>query len=110
MTSMRRGRRTFANVTSALALFVALGGGAFAVGRAANGNGTIHACYEEGGPHRGDVRLLLSGRCRHRERPISWNAQGRPGPAGPSGAPGTAGTPGTAGAPGAQGEPGAPGA
>jgi hypothetical protein len=95
-----RPRLTFANVTSALALFVALGGGAVALGAAIDHNGAIHACYVKSGPHRGDVRLLLKGSCRHAERSISWNVDGPTGPAGPQGEPGAPGTPGAPGAPG----------
>jgi hypothetical protein len=40
------------------------------------------------GKHRGDVRLLVAGRCRHGEKRVSWNQRGVPGAPGADGAPG----------------------
>lgn len=100
-----RSRLTFANVASALALFLAVGGGgAVAVGAIGGGDGTIKACYVKKGDARkgtstGEVRLLLKGsRCPKGETAFSFNARGAQGPAGPIGAPGAPGADGVAGA------------
>ncbi len=102
-----RSHLTFANVASALALFMAIGGGgAVAVGAIGGSDGTIKACYvKKGNPHKGtstgEVQLILKGsKCDEGEKAFSFNARGGQGPAG---APGAQGTPGTNGANGANG-------
>ncbi len=100
-----RQRLTYANVTATLALFLALGGGAYAVtgGAAARGR-TYRACVAKS---TGAMRLLASRRrCGRRERLITWNQVGPQGVAGLRGAEGQAGP---AGAPGTDGAAGAPG-
>ena len=63
-----RSHLTFANVASALALFMAVGGGgAIAVGAIGGSDGTIKACYVKKGKARkgtstGEVQLLLKGK------------------------------------------------
>jgi hypothetical protein len=58
-------------VVAYVALFVALGGSAYAVtGRSP---APIHACASK---RTGQLRLLRRGRCRRGELPISWNQEG----------------------------------
>lgn len=103
MFSTLRPRLTFANVTSVLALFAALGGGAVAISGVTNSEGEIQACYDKKGPDRGEVRLLVKGKCTRQERKIVWSRQGPPGPAGEQGLQGQPGPPGADGAAGANG-------
>jgi hypothetical protein len=97
-----RSRLTFANVASALALFMAVGGGgAVAVGAIGGSNGTIKACYvkkgnADRGTSTGEIRLLLKGKCHRGEKAFSFNAKGSPGVAGAPGAPGSPGANGSA--------------
>jgi hypothetical protein len=88
-----RSRLTFANVASAVALFISLGGGAYAAtGSLLRADATIRACVGK----TGDVRVLTANQsCRKRETAIAWNKRG---PAGIAGAPGPAGERGPAGA------------
>jgi hypothetical protein len=91
MPSALRARLTFANVTSVLALFAALGGGAVAIGADANKAGEIRACYVKTGTDQGAVRLLVKGRCTRRERKITWSQRGPIGPQGVQGQRGLSG-------------------
>jgi hypothetical protein len=80
-----------------IALFLALGGAAVAVGadQSAGSRGRLYACVT-----RAFHTLNLtdkSTRCPNGQRKISWNATGRRGPAGADGAPGVAGERGPAG-------------
>jgi hypothetical protein len=72
---------------------------------------TIHACARL---HDGRLRTIdANALCRHNERALEWDVQGRPGdagPAGPAGPPGDAGPVGPAGPPGDAGPAGPPGA
>jgi hypothetical protein len=107
-----RSRLTFSNVLSAVALFVALGGGALAASTI-GGGGKIGACYKTSGKSKGLVRLVASGtKCKPGEKAIAWNQSGPAGAAGAkgaAGAAGAAGTNGTNGAKGDKGDTGAPG-
>jgi hypothetical protein len=81
-----------------LALFVALGGSAYAVtssagSSSASGN-SIHSCYSN---RTGALRLLLSGQCRRGETELTWNQRGRRGPIGRRGPRGPQGVVGTGG-------------
>ena len=73
-------RPTFANVCAVGALVLA--GGGLATAAIPGRNGTITACLK---PATGTLRMLdtarrgSAGRCRHGERPLTWNQQGRPG-------------------------------
>ena len=99
---------TYANAAATLAVVLAAGGGAFAVGAVVDREGNIKACYVKKGRSAGDVRLLVKGtKCRKGEAKIAWGKAGPQGAAGQSGAQGSAGPQGP---PGAQGEPGAAGA
>jgi hypothetical protein len=73
-------RPTFANICALGALVLA--GGGLATAAIPERNGTITACLK---PATGTLRVLdtarrgSSGRCRHGERALAWNQQGRPG-------------------------------
>ena len=74
---------TYANVVSTLALFVVLGGGAYAVTGRATASGVIHGCVASNGTLRivGNSHACHKARRhgKHRtpgETPISWNQQG----------------------------------
>jgi hypothetical protein len=98
-----RPRLSYANVAASLALFAALGGGAYAAVSAIPGpDGVIHGCYKK---HKGSLRLVPAGRrCSHSERAIAFNQTG------PKGTAGLRGTKGATGATGARGATGATGA
>jgi Collagen triple helix repeat (20 copies) len=103
---MLRPHVTYANVVATLALFLALGGGAYAatklpansVGPAQIQNGAVSSKKVKNGS-------LVAADFKKGQLPAG--ARGVAGDAGPQGA---AGAPGTAGAPGSAGTPGAPGA
>lgn len=110
MLHQLRARLTFANVIASIALFVALGGGAYAaVGKLPAKDETIKACARVG---KGDLRLASAKRpcAKKTEQAISWNKQGPAGVAGRDGAMGPAGPQGPAGATGPQGPAGPQGA
>lgn len=99
-----RSKVTYANVAATLALVMAMGGGAFAVGAVVDRSGKIQACYVKNGRTAGDVRLLVKGtKCRKNEAKISWGQAGPQGSAGQNGAPGAAGATGPQGPAGASG-------
>ena len=95
---------SFSNVISVLALFVALGGGAYAAVSSIPGpDGVIRGCYQKS---KGTLRVIKSGqKCQKKsELAISWNQKGVPGTtgqAGPQGITGSQGQPGTNGKDGA---------
>jgi hypothetical protein len=90
MLSRLRPRLTFANVTSAIALFVALGGGAWAATSFIGSDGQLHACVDK----KGALRLVKAGKkCATGESRIAWNQRG---PRGLRGARGLAGRDGAA--------------
>jgi hypothetical protein len=96
-------RLTYANVTATLALFVALGGGAYAATSFVGADGVIHACTARDGV----LTLIKSGkRCSKGKTAISWNQQGTPGVRGATGGPGPQGQKGDQGPKGDQGLPG----
>jgi hypothetical protein len=99
---------SYANVMATVAVFLALGGGAFAAtsGLITKG-GTIHGCVST----RSHVlKVLAAGkRCGRGQVALAFNAKGVPGAPGPAGATGPAGPTGPAGARGAKGDTGAPG-
>lgn len=73
-------------------------GGAYAAGAASGPKGQITACYVKKGTDRGDVRLLLKGKCTRKEGKVIWNQRGPAGdagPRGPAGADGEEGLPAT---------------
>jgi hypothetical protein len=99
---------TYANMMATIAVFIALGGGAFAaVSSIAGPDGVIHGCY---GKQKGNLRVIrVGGKCGKGEKAISFNQVGRRGLSGLQGVPGTPGAPGSPGATGERGPQG-PGA
>src|SRR5215471_14356455 len=74
-----RSRLTYANVTATIALFVALGGGAYAATSLVGGIGVIHGCVAGNG----SLVLVKAGkRCSKGKAAIAWNQRGVQGPAG----------------------------
>ncbi len=74
--------RTFSIVMGALAVVgLALGGIAYA--SIPDGDNVIHGCY---GNSNGQLRVIddAQSTCKNNETPLSWNAQGPPGPSGAS--------------------------
>jgi hypothetical protein len=106
-----RGGLTYANVMATAAIFVALGGGAYAVSALPARDAAIYACKKKKG---GALRAVSkSNRCKKSERKISWyvrGPKGEPGSQGSASAPGAAGAPGAVGAPGVAGTAGVAGA
>jgi hypothetical protein len=103
-----RPRLTYANAMSTIAVFVALGGGAYAaVSTIPASDGIIHGCYKK---HRGSLRLVPRGRrCARSENAIAFRETGRPGLRGSAGRRGVKGLTGAAGPAGAAAAPGARG-
>lgn len=102
---MRRPRQhlTYANVTATLALFIALGGGAYAAGAGSliGGKGQVRACVRPGG---GTLRVVTQGsRCGRGTVVVNLQGAGSGAAAGPPGPPGPQGAAGAAGARGAVG-------
>jgi hypothetical protein len=100
-----RSRLTYANVVATGALFVALGGGAYALSGVPDRSGVYHGCVATSGALRvvakasscRKTKTVRRGRRRVRipgESAISWNQKGAPGAPGAPGTPGTPGTPG----------------
>jgi Collagen triple helix repeat (20 copies) len=103
---MRRVRVTYANVVSTVALFLALGGGAYAA--TANPfvtkGGVINGCVAK---RNGVLSVIRPGRrCPRATMSLVLGQKGPAGARGPQGDPGAQGDPGPQGDPGAQGDPG----
>lgn len=79
MLGKLRDRLTYANVMATIAVFAAVGGGAFAVGAIPDGEGKINACYVPSGKKKGHVRLVTKAKCRRGERHVAWNQRGESG-------------------------------
>ncbi|HTR74351.1 MAG TPA: tail fiber protein [Solirubrobacterales bacterium] len=92
-----------ATVVAYLALFLALGGSAYAVDGSQAGSSTVAACYDK---KNGDLRILTGPRCKPGERPVTWNVEGPQGQAGPEGKSGSQGETGPQGPEGQKGEEG----
>jgi hypothetical protein len=105
-----RSRLSYANVMATAAVFIALGGGAYALSGVPSKGGVFHgcvndktralrvvskasACRKARTVRRGGRRVRIAG-----ETPIAWNRQGVPGTNGTDGQPGTAGRDGANGA------------
>lgn len=93
-----RSRVTYANVATTLALFLALGGSAWAAGSSLIGSGgRLHGCVPK---HGGPLSLVAAGkRCTRGQQAITFD---RTGPTGPRGLDGTTGAMGATGATGPQ--------
>jgi Collagen triple helix repeat (20 copies) len=106
-----RAQLSYANVMATLALFVAIGGGAWAAsGGLIGSNGVIHGCVRTKG---GTLKIVAPRqKCRRGLTAISFNQQGRPGPQGVRGQQGAQGAQGAQGlqGQGIQGVKGDPGA
>jgi hypothetical protein len=82
-----------------VALVLVLSGGALALGdrsgrqvqRVVDAKGRVTACYIKQGKHKGDVRLLVKGKCKGKEKKIKWAKQGPTGKTGATGPRGPAG-------------------
>ena len=87
---------SYANVMSTIAVFLALGGGAWAVSgppTAQTAAATIDACVKKSGKKKGQLRIVSpSTTCKNNENKLTW-ASGA-GPAGPAGPPVPQGRPG----------------
>jgi hypothetical protein len=82
----RRGRSSYANVVSTLALFVALGGGAIAAtGGFVDSRGVVRACVSK---HGAVTVVKARKRCPRHTTTVLLNQAGRPGTAGRQGPPG----------------------
>jgi Collagen triple helix repeat (20 copies) len=114
MLRVVRSHLTYANVMATGAMFVALGGSAYALNGGPENSGVFHGCVSN---RTGALRVVKSanscakahGRGGHRqpgETAISWSQQGPRGLPGLQGTPGQKGDPGT---PGQKGDPGTPG-
>jgi hypothetical protein len=90
MRSFRR-HMSYSNVAASLALFVALGGGAYAAtggSFVAGNNGAIKGCVQKGGV----LRVVKVGkRCPKGTAALTFSAKGRPGTIGPQGIQGQTG-------------------
>jgi hypothetical protein len=84
---------SFANAMSIVAVFIALGGGAYALSSVRASDSTIRGCFKK---KKGTLRIVAAGKgCKKSERAISWNQQGpagQQGGVGPQGATGPAGS------------------
>lgn len=106
-------RLTYANVMATVAMFIALGGGAYAATGWFNANGTVTACVQ---PRTGELSVARAGAsCPAGDEVLAMNPKGRPGPRGRRGIRGRAGSigprglTGLSGLPGPMGPQGAPG-
>ena len=97
-----RSRLTYANVLSTLALFIALGGGAYAAagGSFVGGDGTVRGCVTSGGTLK---VVKQSKHCGRGTTALVLQSSGRTGASGATGLPGAVGPQGPAGPAGAQG-------
>lgn len=97
-------RLTYSNVVASVAIFVAMGGGAYAVSAIPASNGVVYSCFHK---KTGKLRVVKQGkRCSKKERKLSWNARGQavaPGAKGDTGSQGAAGAAGAAGSAGGTG-------
>jgi hypothetical protein len=100
-----RSRLSYANVMATVAVFLALGGGAYALSGIPDRGGVFHGCVSN---KTGVLRVVKSASACHRVRgsgkhrdpgefAIAWNQQGRPGINGVNGTNGTNGSPGAPG-------------
>ena len=100
-----RSRLTYANVLSTLALFIALGGGAYAAagGSFVGGDGTVRGCVTSGGTLK---VIKQSKHCGRGTTALVLQSSGRAGAPGAAGLAGAVGPQGPAGPAGVQGVPG----
>jgi hypothetical protein len=95
-----RARLSYANVMATVAVFLALGGGAYALSEIPGRARVFHGCVSR---TTGVLRVVKSARACHRavlrgrhrdpgEFAVSWNQQGQPGPQGARGVQGASGS------------------
>ena len=102
------GHLTYSNVLATVAMFAAMGGGAYAVTAIPTTGGVVYGCFHK---KKGSLRVVKQGkRCKKGERAISWNVRGPAGPQGGAGSQGPSGNPGSAGTAGGVGATGPSGA
>jgi hypothetical protein len=113
-----RSRLTYANVMATAAMFIALGGGAYALSGIPDSSGVFHGCVSK---KTGALRVVASATSCQRaarrhgrvldpgEFAVTWNQQGPPGQPGQTGRNGTNGLNGTNGVNGVNGVDGADG-
>lgn len=107
---MSRPSLSYANVMSTIAVFLALGGGAWAMSGPPSASSsaaptTIDACVKKSGKKKGQLRIVsASTTCAKSERKITWAAGGPPGQTGPQGPQGIQGNNGANGAKGDKGD------
>src|SRR5947209_45056 len=95
MLERLRGGMKLANVTLALALVVATGGGAYAIASSSRG-GVIRGCFQK---KTGSLRVIFGKhKCRKSEKALTWNQSGPRGLPGAKGNTGARGLQGTTGA------------
>lgn len=87
MRSRAAFRPTYANIGATLALLLGLTG--FAVAGNSGSSGVINACANK---KTGELRLLGKGKCKKRERRISWSRDAQQGPTGSQGPQGPTGS------------------
>src|ERR1035437_6180067 len=100
---------SYANAMSSIAVFMVLGGGAYAAVSSIPGpGGVIQGCYQK---NKGTLRVIKPGQkcAKSSEVALSWNQKGVPGAPGAAGAVGATGAAGAAGAAGGAGSQGSPG-
>ena len=105
MLDRLRNHLTYANVMATLAVFVTLGGGAYAAtGSLLSSGGMVNGCVPKRG---GSLVVVPAGRrCPRGQLPLRFNQRGPKGPAGQTGRSGPAGANGTNGTNGTNGVPG----
>ena len=89
------GRLTYANVIATIALFVSLGGGAYAASGGFGSGGKLRICIARSGAMKA---VRSSGRCSRGQQLVSVSQKGTVGPRGATGKAGAQGAPGAAGA------------
>ena len=106
MFKVLRARLSYANLMATVAVFLALGGGAYALTGVPDARGVFHGCVNR---KTGGLRLVArAGSCRAVKKrhgrvidpgefAVAWNAQGQPGSAGQQGGSGTRGATGPTG-------------
>ena len=82
MLARLRPRLTYANVMATVAVFIALGGGAFAATSFIGSDGQVRGCVDK----KGHLTLVKAGKkCGKGKSAIAWNQQGPTGQTGPRG-------------------------
>jgi hypothetical protein len=98
-----RDRLSYSNLASSAALFLALGGGAYAAtsGALVSSSGVVKGCVPK---HGGPLQVVRSGkRCPKGLVSLVFNTKGQPGAQGSTGPKGSSGSPGSPGSPGGTG-------